>query len=193
MALDSVCGVSSIGGNDVRFRRASVDDANNVAALHADSWRRHYRGAYSDSFLDGDVLGDRKTVWSERLAEPGHSRTILAEDDAGLIGFIHVIFDDDPRWGSLIDNLHVDSSRRRGGVGTALLVRAGDAIRDQAAMPAAYLWVLDQNTAAQNFYRARGGVFVEKVAVPPPGGVASRLIGSPVGIRVAWPELFIAM
>jgi hypothetical protein len=28
--------------------------------LHADSWRRHYRGAYADAFLDGDVLADRR-------------------------------------------------------------------------------------------------------------------------------------
>ncbi|MEU4563183.1 hypothetical protein AB0F72_32800 [Actinoplanes sp. NPDC023936] len=57
------------GSGDARFRFAEAADAAGIAALHADSWRRHYRGAYSDSFLDGDVIADRHAVWSARLAE----------------------------------------------------------------------------------------------------------------------------
>ncbi|MBV9411286.1 MAG: GNAT family N-acetyltransferase, partial [Acidimicrobiia bacterium] len=41
---------------DVRCRVATIDDVEAIAALHADSWRRNYRGAYLDSYLDGDVL-----------------------------------------------------------------------------------------------------------------------------------------
>jgi hypothetical protein len=37
----------------VSFRAAGRDDARAVAELHADSWRRHYREAYSDAFLAG--------------------------------------------------------------------------------------------------------------------------------------------
>jgi hypothetical protein len=37
----------------VRIRVADSSDAPAIAALHAESWRRHYRGAYSDAFLDG--------------------------------------------------------------------------------------------------------------------------------------------
>ena len=32
--------------------------------LHADSWRRHYRGAFSDAFLDGDVAGYLLAEWT---------------------------------------------------------------------------------------------------------------------------------
>jgi len=31
---------------DLQLRLASPSDAEAIAALHADSWRRHYRGAY---------------------------------------------------------------------------------------------------------------------------------------------------
>jgi hypothetical protein len=65
--------------------------------LHADSWRRHYCGAYADSFLDGDVVADRRSVWSSRLAGPADSMTVVAEDDAGLVGFVHVVFEADRR------------------------------------------------------------------------------------------------
>lgn len=71
-----------------------------MASLHALSWRLHYRGAYSDEFLDGDVETDRLVVWTGRLEGPDDGRaTILAEDDGALVGFVHVAFGDDPEWG----------------------------------------------------------------------------------------------
>jgi GNAT superfamily N-acetyltransferase len=171
-----------------RFRAAGSDDAEKVALLHADSWRRHYRGAYADSFLDGDVAADRRSVWSARLAAPANSMTVVAEDDTGLVGFVHVVFDYDDRWGSLIDNLHVTHDRRRTGIGTSLLTCAAEAVVERASDKAMYLWVLEQNPAAQRFYRAFGGTCVEKATVSPPGGVPDRLNGSPNKLRFTWPD-----
>ena len=37
-------------------RACDKRDIEAIAALHTDSWRRHYRGAYSDAFLDGDII-----------------------------------------------------------------------------------------------------------------------------------------
>ena len=42
----------------VELRTAGPADADRVAGLHVASWRRHYRGAYADSFLDSDVVDD---------------------------------------------------------------------------------------------------------------------------------------
>jgi GNAT superfamily N-acetyltransferase len=172
----------------MHFRTATARDADTVAALHADSWRRHYRGAYSDSFLDGDVLADRRAVWSQRLAANAGTVTLIAEDDAGTAGFVHVVFDEDERWGSLVDNLHVTNDRRRTGIGRALLHRAADAVSARAEHAPMYLWVLQQNTAAQRFYAAMGGKTVEKALVRIPGGDPSRLCGRPGKLRIAWPD-----
>ncbi|MEV0094357.1 GNAT family N-acetyltransferase [Streptomyces sp. NPDC050738] len=175
----------------LRFRAAGPDDAEGIARLHADSWRRHYRGAYSDAFLDGDVLGNRLSVWASRLAETAASATILAEDEntPGLTGFVHVVFDEDPRWGSLVDNLHVANARRRTGVGGALLTRAAEAAVSEATTKPLYLWVLEQNTTAQNFYRAHSGTCPEEpVLVGAPGGDPTRLDGTPKKLRMAWAD-----
>ena len=182
------------GGQDarissVRFRSAGADDAEQVAALHAASWRRHYRGAYADSFLDGDVAADRRLVWSSRFAAPANTETVLAERDGRLIGFIHVVFDADGRWGSLVDNLHVVHDQRRTGIGTHLLNCAARAISWQASGNSMYLWVLQQNTAAQQFYYACGATRVETAPVPPPGGDPARLNGTPHGLRMVWPDV----
>lgn len=172
----------------MRFRTATASDAEAVASLHADSWRRHYRGAYSDAFLDGDVFADRRAVWSRRLASGADTFTLIAEDDAGTAGFVHVVFDDDERWGSLVDNLHVRNDLRRTGVGRALLTRAAHTVSTRADPAPLYLWVLVQNTAAQRFYAALGGTTVGRAQVRIPGGDASRLCGRPEKLRVAWPD-----
>jgi ribosomal protein S18 acetylase RimI-like enzyme len=170
------------------FRTAGPDDAESVAQLHADSWRRHYRDAYADSYLDGDLVDDRRLVWSSRLTTRANTLTILGEDDTGLTGFVHTVFDDDDRWGSLIDNLHVTHRHQRTGVGTALLTHAAKAVAELAVETSIYLWVLSQNTAAQRFYRALGGTCVEKAMASPPGGVPTRLSGAPSKLRIAWPD-----
>lgn len=171
-----------------RLRVADLDDAETVALLHADSWRRHYRGAYSDSYLDGDIVTDRVAVWSARLAAPAASMTVIAEDDTRLVGFVHVVFDDDLRWGSLIDNLHVTHDRQRTGVGTELIVRAAEAVVEQATGRSIYLWVQEQNLGAQQFYRAIGGTCVERAPISAPGGVPARLAGRPHKLRFTWPD-----
>lgn len=174
-------------GSAVVLRAASAADAQVVATLHADSWRRHYRGAFADAFLDGDVVADRLTVWAGRLRSPKPSQiTIVADVGDEPVGFVHVILDDDARWGSFIDNLHVTNELRRGGIGSALITRAAQIVAERGTTGALYLWVLEQNTAAQAFYTAHGGSPVERAYAGEPGGVPGRLSGNPAKLRMAW-------
>jgi GNAT superfamily N-acetyltransferase len=169
------------------FRIAGRSDAAAIAELHAASWRRHYRGAYSDEFLDGDVASDRLAVWADRLGRPDPGRcTIVAEAGGGLIGFAHVVFDADPRWGALLENIHVLRGRQRSGIGAGLLKRTAEAVTSEREQTGFHLWVLEQNLPAQAFYEAHGARPAGRSLVPPPGGVASRLTGSPYRLRYAW-------
>lgn len=179
-----------------RLRAARPDDSDAIARLHADSWRRTYRGVYADAYLDGDLVADRRAVWTERLtAVPAHGVTILAEgaDGAGdppeLVGFVHVVLDHDGSRGSLVDNLHVTHARRGSGVGRLLLNRAAEAVAERAAGPGLHLWVQEQNVAAQGFYLAMGATTVETVPIAPPGGVPERLTGRPRKIRMVWDDV----
>ena len=182
----------------LKLRPAGPSDAERIAALHADSWRRHYRGAYTDAYLDGDVFTERRDTWASRLAAQAGSLTVVAQDASaererdsghGLTGFVHVVFDADERWGSLIDNLHVAYDRQRSGVGRALMARAAEAVAERAAGKQLYLWVLEQNTSAQGFYRALGGTIAERTTTSAPGGDPSRLNGTPHKFRVVWPDI----
>jgi ribosomal protein S18 acetylase RimI-like enzyme len=174
----------------VQFRVAVASDAVEIAALHADSWRRHYRGAYSDEFLDGDVATDRRVVWTQRLR---HRRadccTIVAAESTRIVGFAHTILGEDVKWGALLDNLHVAHSHTRQGIGSRLLALSAKTVAERDSDSGLYLWVLEQNVAAQAFYRSHGGRYVERCHVLPPGGELSRLNGSPSKRRYAWPDL----
>lgn len=173
----------------VVYRAATLRDADAIAALHADSWRRNYRGAYADAFLDGDVAGDRRQVWMARLAANAADRlTIVAQSDGRLAGFAHVVLDDHPVWGALLDNLHVAHGRKRQGIGAVLMARAAEAVLEVRPASRLFLWVLEQNEAAQAFYESLGGRCVERQLVPPPGGDPSRLAGAPSCLRYVWPD-----
>jgi ribosomal protein S18 acetylase RimI-like enzyme len=171
----------------LRFRAARPEDAHGVAMLHAESWQRHYRGAYSDAFLDGEVSEYLDRMWTERLAAPPpRACTILAENDGVIVGLAHTLLDDDPVWGALIDNLHVQYALKRQGVGSRLLALTARTVLQRSSSWSMYLWVLEQNTAAQAFYSARGGECVGHKDVKPPGGDLARLNGTPRGLRFAW-------
>jgi len=163
-------------------RWATEHDADAIAKLHADSWRRHYRGAYLDEYLDGDILSERVEVWSARLAPPRQNQfTVCAEAGGNIVGFAHTVLGHDPIWGALLDNLHVRSDQKRSGIGTRLLSDVAQELIERRPSEPLYLWVLDQNKAAQLFYDARGGTRVETTMRGPfPGG------GRAIGHRYSW-------
>jgi GNAT superfamily N-acetyltransferase len=179
---------NAVGGTSrlapVTYRHAIARDVEAIAALHADSWQRNYRGAYSDAFLDGDVVADRLSVWTNRFGRPatGDYCTILAEQDDTVVGLAHTIFDYDPEWGALLDNLHVRHDLKGLGIGTRLMAETARAVIDRRSRSGLYLWVLEGNKAAQAFYDARGGRCVGREASEPPGG------GTVIGLRYVWPD-----
>jgi len=171
----------------LQFRTASPDDAHAIAALHADSWQRHYRGVFSDAFLDNDIAGYLLPLWTERLASPDpRARTILAQINGAVVGLAHTLLGEHPAWGAFLDNLHVAYGLKRQKIGTRLLALTGQEVVNCSPSSGLYLWVLEQNSDARAFYAARGGTCVERAAVPPPGGDPTRLNGKPIGLRYAW-------
>ena len=126
-----------LASGDLRFRAACPGDAHAITALHAGSWQRHYRGAFSDAFLDSDITGYLLPLWTERLARPDpRARTILAEIDGAVAGLAHTLLGEHPAWGAFLDNLHVAHGLKRQGIGTRLLALTGQEVADRSPGPA---------------------------------------------------------
>lgn len=165
----------------MRFREATRADATAVAKVHAESWRAHYRGAYRDEYLDGDVFGDRLRIWEERLSTPAPNQlVVLADEEDSLIGFACVYGGHDETWGSFLDNLHVRPEHQGRGVGAGLMAEVTAWCRTNYPDCGLYLWVLEQNHRAQRFYRRLGARDQGGEISEPPGG------GQIHGRRYAW-------
>jgi GNAT superfamily N-acetyltransferase len=149
---------------DGSIRLGTPDDAEAIAALHAESWRSAYRGLVPDDDL-GDGLGaERLQFWHKRFAAPDPDRRVvfLAMSDDRLIGFACVLADADPEHGPLLDNLHVKPGWRGQGIGARLLDKAREWSRAIAPGQPMHLWVLEGNAPARRFYRNQGGVESER-------------------------------
>ncbi len=165
----------------MNFRRAEACDADRIAQLHAESWRRTYRGMMRDEFLDGDVHTERRHAWRDLMVTVGEGKLVMvAEDDANLAGFICVTADEDVLWGSYIDNLHVAGAYMRRGVGRALMGHAARWLRNSYARASVYLWVMQANSRARQFYERLGASDAGVRSRLDPGG------GSALNRRYVW-------
>lgn len=153
------------------FRDAAPADAPLIAAMHVASWRSAYAPIMDPAYLDGPIEAERLATWERRLGAPQpHQRVVIAEVGGTPTGFACLIGDADPRWGTLLDNLHALPSAKGGGIGSALL---GEAARwSLAHWPDAglHLFCYADNVAARGFYLHRGGVIVEDIDKPGPDG-----------------------
>ena len=162
-------------------RPIAETDADIVAALHAASWRDSYRGMLSDAYLDSDVVADRRAVWDQRLQQlhPSHFG-FVAELAGKPVGFVFLKGLLDPKWGTLLDNIHVLPGLKGQGIGRVLMEVAVRETSRRYPSDGIYLWVFEQNAPARRFYARLGGKEVERVIIEPPGG------GSIPEWRVVW-------
>lgn len=145
------------------FRSAVKSDYRVIAELHAKSWQQNYRGIFSDHFLDNEVLNDRLAVWKDRLENPKDNQFIqVVEIENSFVAFVCGNIDDDSEYGTLIDNLHVDSKFIGQRIGEKLMINAARFLeeKNKASM---YLWVLTSNAKAIQFYERIGGKSMETV------------------------------
>lgn len=155
----------------VTIRTGGRADGDAIASLHATSWQRHYRGTFSDAYLDGPVVAERRAFWQQRLEHPRDGLVVLlAEAGGALVGFVCALVDHDRDFGTLIDNLHVAGDQQGQGTGRQLMRAIGDALQHDIPRRPLYLFVLLANTAAQSFYDRIGGTVAERLTSTEPDG-----------------------
>jgi len=148
----------------LEIRPAIFDDYAAIASLHADNWRNTYRGILSDQYLEQEVEADRHETWRQRMQNPNlNQRVIVAEIERKIVGFSCLLLNDDPVFGSLVDNLHVASNAQNAGLGKRLLQQTASIVLEQSSVRQMYLWVYEQNSHARSFYDRMLGHHFETV------------------------------
>lgn len=154
----------------MQYRGADINDLQDLARLHAESWRGSYRGIFTDQFLDNDVWRERDLVWTERLTKPKpNQQVIVAYEGSKLCGFICAFGDESAQWGTFVDNLHVAKATQGKGVGKQLLHIIAQWANTLFEHKGLYLEVLEDNAKARHFYHKLGAKHQETNLWQPPG------------------------
>jgi GNAT superfamily N-acetyltransferase len=168
----------------VTLRDATESDSPAIARLHAESWRSAYRGILSDEYLDTRAHSERALLWRARFSEKTGKPffVVLAEIGAQLAGFACVFPNEDPTFGSFVDNLHVTPELKRKGIGRTLLAEVARRLVADQTRGGVYLWAIEKNSNARQFYSSLGAVEVgtEEFATPDGGKVRE--------VRCYWPD-----
>ena len=161
----------------IQYRIAKKSDAQSIAALHAESWQKHYRNVLSEKYLSGPILQERLEVWTKRLDHPKEEQYILiAEEDNQLIGFVCLYFKEEDKWGTLLDNLHVTFEKKGQGIGRQLWSKGLQWSFQKDANVPIHLWVFEKNTAAITAYESWKGQRVEKAIHHNPDGTSAEAL-----------------
>lgn len=143
--------------SSVIIRSATAEDAAAIGKLHAISWRSAYRGLLSDEYLDNDLEGERIRYWSDKMRSlSGKEFVLLAKEESAIVGFVAVMDKPEKGYDALIDNLHVLPHLKGKGIGGTLMKAAADMLRE-TGRKSVYLWVLNGNAPAAEFYKTKGG------------------------------------
>ena len=157
------------------------DDADAIAAVHAASWRATYRGILSDAYLDGPIDQERRELWRARFADDVPPTVVACAGDA-VVGFACAFANEDARWGSRIDNLHVLPNHKRRGLATRLMRAVAGRLEALAPSVPVYLWVYEVNHTARATYESLGGQLTEHGSRTGADGTATP------ALRYTWPS-----
>jgi ribosomal protein S18 acetylase RimI-like enzyme len=146
---------------DILIRKATPQDASNIANVHIISWQETYRGIAPQHFLDSLNTGVRTTEWSSRL-EKAECNAFVAILKGQLCGFIdgglaHKKIED---FDAEFYSVNVHPAMKGLGIGRLMMRRLAEALRAEGFRKA-IVWVLADNSS-RRFYEHLGAQEVGK-------------------------------
>jgi len=142
------------------IRQAQPIDAQKIAEIHVASWQTAFCGIMPDNFLEQQETETRKIGWLKNMVEyPGNLSVI--EDNAKIVGFVCNGLTESKQLGfdGQVFGIHVDPTAKRRGYGYQLMLASFNRLQSLGCKNA-FLWTLEKNIPARNFYEKLGGKIV---------------------------------
>jgi len=147
---------------EIQLRRATVDDAEAIAAIRIEGWRTTYRGMIPDSYLAEMDLNENVLHWRTILqALPVKEDSLcvyVAVSEDEIVGFVSAMklpeakLDNDGE----INAIYIRPQWQRCGIGKRMLHKAARSLQAMGCT-SCVIWVIDGNSQARNFYEELGG------------------------------------
>jgi ribosomal protein S18 acetylase RimI-like enzyme len=139
----------------ITVREAFPEDAQTMAAILAESWKAAYVSMVPQDYLDS-LTGSKWGRLTGDMSTGKLNAFLLLEDGvpAGAVGYAKSRDESLADWGE-IQFLYVKPGFCRRGYGEKLFRAAVEALK-RLGFENCFLWVLEQNKNARNFYAAMG-------------------------------------
>jgi ribosomal protein S18 acetylase RimI-like enzyme len=138
----------------VEIRRARLEDAAAIAAVHVRTWQSAYEHVFGAERLAGLDLAAREGL-ARRLATDPESDAFVVEDEGRIVGFVATGPPEEEGEERELYAIYVLPEAWGTEAGTGLMRAAVEAMRARHAADA-ILWVLDDNPRARRFYEREG-------------------------------------
>lgn len=146
------------------IRPSTMEDAAEIARVHALSWQSTYRGIVPDEFLDSIDIDN----WVERhrrnMAEdPEDFVSHVAEEEGEIVGWAlgGPNREEASEYASELFTIYLLPGQLRRGIGRRLIAAVAESLL-AFGFSSMVVWVLAENWPARRFYEALGGVYVSE-------------------------------
>ena len=155
---------------DFTLRRATLEDALDIARVYVSSWQTSYRHLLPSEYLENLDLSAREARW-KAIFERNESTTFVAVLEGEVVGFVSAgkMLSSIGNFQSEIHALYTLETVQGKGVGRLLFTAAKTYLLEQN-FPDIALWVLADNPT-RRFYEHLGGVLLENEQEIEIGGV----------------------
>ncbi len=157
---------------NITIRKATIEDAAEIANVHVNSWREAYQGLLPSSFLDERPLlfKNKYEIWKKVTVNTKQVTLVAVSENHGVVGFVNGAGgrDDDYKDYAEIWCFYLLEKYHGQKIGFNLLRTF---FNEQASLGyrKGYLWVLADNPTI-NFYEKSGGKFFGLVKEDEIGG-----------------------
>lgn len=133
------------------IRQAKEEDVRQIAEICVEDWQRAYRGIMDDDFLGSFSVEQRYQIEIKR-----YRKYLVAVDGDEVLGYAWNEMTGDEAADCEIIALYVRYSKRRSGIGRALMQHAMDYFR-KSGKKSMIVWCLRENYESRKFYEKMGG------------------------------------
>lgn len=149
---------------NIKIRNATLEDIEQVARLHVDSWHETYAGIISQDYLDNMKSNLEKRI--ERMKNEFNLRTMIVVTlNEEIVGFSEFVFSNEFSKDLDIDcelcGLYIKNGYKHLGLGSIVFEYVTNLFKEQNKKKMG-LWCVKENEPAISFYKKKGGVFTKE-------------------------------